>query len=110
MTHKPNQSKFKTCKLSLKYQAHTPSNVKDVIIRILTNARLESAYFRAANIPNGIIKSNIPAGIAINISFCVIVLSQKIRKFIKNNTTYKIKQTARKTSLSNLRNVTIFFI
>jgi hypothetical protein len=77
---------------------------------MLTNARLESAYFNAANIHNGIIKSNIPAGIATSISFCVIVLSQKMRKFIKNNKTYNIKQTARNTSLSNLCKVIIFFI
>jgi hypothetical protein len=79
ITHRANHKIFKICKLSLKYQAHTASNAKDVIIRILTNARLESAYFNAANIHNGIIKSNIPAGIATSISFCVTLPSQNIR-------------------------------
>ena len=78
ITHSENHNIFKICKLSLKYQVHTASKVKDVIIRILTNARLESAYFKAANIHNGIMKSNTPAGAAIMISCFVKLPSQKI--------------------------------
>jgi len=68
MTHNPNQIKFRTCKLSLKYHDQIANNVNEVIIRILTKARLESAYLSAANIHNGIIKSNTPAGAATIIS------------------------------------------
>jgi hypothetical protein len=110
MTHRANHRRFNICKLSLKYQVQTANKVKDVIIRILTNAKLESAYFSAASIHNGIIKSKIPAGPAIITSCFVIFPSQNIKKFIKNNTTYNIKQTDKNTSLSNLCRVTNFFI
>lgn len=110
ITHNTKPNKLNTFKLSPKYQAHAASKVNDVINLILTKDKLESAYFKAASIHIGIIKSKTPAGIEINISFCVIFLSQTIKKLMRKNNIYNIKHVDKNTSLSYFFNVISFFI